>query len=151
MHSLRIEDFRPQDTDALVRMWRASFEHGVGVIDPHPLEEQIEYLRSMILPFNRARVAKEGESIVGVLASNPESVALLYVRVQHIGRGIGTRLLDLAKSESSGSLWLFSLARNSRACRFYERRGFIAVAHGFEPNWKLDDVKYQWVKHEGAA
>ncbi len=119
MDTLRVEDFQPRDTDALVPMWRASFEHGVGVIDRHPLEEQVEYLRSKVLPVNRARVAKEGESIVGFLASNPESVAQLYVRVQHNGQGIGTRLLRLAQSESSGSLWLFTFARNSRACRFY--------------------------------
>jgi len=64
MKSLRVEDFQTHDTDALVRMWRASFEHGVGVIDPHPIEEQIECLRSKVLPANRARVAKEGDSIV---------------------------------------------------------------------------------------
>jgi len=151
MNALRVEDFQPHDTDALVRMWRASFEHGVGVIDPHPLEEQVDYLRGKVLPVNRARVAREGEQIVGFLASNPESVAQLYVRVQHIGQGIGTRLLRLAQSESSGSLWLFTFARNLRACRFYEHRGFIAVARGFEPTWKLDDVKYQWVRHESAA
>jgi GNAT superfamily N-acetyltransferase len=151
MNSLRVEDFQSQDTDALVWMWRESFEHGVGVIDPHPFEEQVEYLRSKVLPVNRARVLKEGERIVGFLASNSESVAQLYVRVQHIGQGIGTRLLRLAQSESSGSLWLFTFARNLRACRFYEHRGFIAVAHGFEPTWKLDDVKYQWVKRESAA
>jgi len=151
MKSLRVEDFQTHDTDALVRMWRASFEHGVGVIDPHPIEEQIEYLRSKVLPANRARVAKEGDSIVGFLASNPESVAQVDVCVQRIGQGIGTRLLRLAQSESSGSLWLFTFARNSRACRFFERRGFIAVAHGFEPMWKCDDVKYQWVRRESAA
>jgi GNAT superfamily N-acetyltransferase len=150
MHCLRIEDFQLRDTDPLVRMWRTSFEHGVGVIDPHPLEEQIDYLRSKVLPVYRARVAKEGESIVGFLASNPESIAQLFVRVQNIGQGIGSQLLRFAQSESSGSLWLFTFARNARACRFYEHHGFVAVAHGFEPAWKLDDVKYQWVRRESV-
>jgi GNAT superfamily N-acetyltransferase len=148
---LRIEDFHPRDTDALVRMWRASFEYGVGIVDPHPLEEQIEYLRSKVLPVNRVRVTKEAESIVGFLASNPESVAQLFVRVENIGQGIGSRLLHLAKSESSGSLWLYTFARNACARRFYEHHGFVAVAHGFEPVWKLDDVKYQWVSRARVA
>ena len=149
--ALRIEDFRSSDTDSLVRMWRASFEHGVGIIDPHPLAEQIEYLRTTVMPVHRVRVAKEAGSIVGFLASNPESIAQLHVRVQYIGQGIGTKLLRLAQSESSGSLWLFTFARNVRACRFYEHHGFVAVAHGFEPTWKLDDVKYQWVRRGDAA
>jgi ribosomal protein S18 acetylase RimI-like enzyme len=97
------------------------------------------------------RVAKEDESIVGFLASNHESIAQLYVRVQDIGRGIGTQLLRLAQSESSGSLWLFTFAQNARACRFYEHHGFVAVAHGFEPMWKLNDVKYQWVRRENPV
>ena len=151
MQTLRIEDFRSADTDTLVRMWRASFEHGVGIVDPHSLEEQIEYLRTKVMPVHRVRVAKKDESIVGFLASNRESIAQLYVRVQNMGRGIGTQLLRLAQSESSGSLWLFTFAQNVRACRFYEHHGFVAVAHGFEPMWKLNDVKYQWVRREIAA
>ena len=148
---MRVEDFRPTDTDALVRMWRASFEHGVGITDPHSLAEQVEYLRARVMPVHRVRVAKEAESIVGFLASNPESIAQLYVRVQNIGRGVGTQLLRLAQSESSGSLWLFTFAQNLRACRFYEHHGFVAVARGFEPMWKLDDVKYRWVRRGSAA
>jgi ribosomal protein S18 acetylase RimI-like enzyme len=97
------------------------------------------------------RVARQADSIVGFLASNPESIAQLFVRVENIGQGIGTQLLRLAQSESSGSLWLFTFARNVRACRFYEHHGFSAVAHGFEPEWKLDDVKYQWVRRGSAA
>jgi putative acetyltransferase len=151
MQTVHIEDFESTDTDALVRMWRASFEHGVGIVDPHSLEEQVEYLRTKVIPVHRVRVAKDDESIVGFLASNHESIAQLYVRVQDIGRGIGTQLLRLAQSESSGSLWLFTFAQNARACRFYEHHGFVAVAHGFEPMWKLNDVKYQWVRRENPV
>jgi ribosomal protein S18 acetylase RimI-like enzyme len=151
MQTVHIEDFESTDTDALVRMWRASFEHGVGIVDPHSLEEQVEYLRTKVIPVHRVRVAKDDESIVGFLASNHESIAQLYVRVQDIGCGIGTQLLRLAQSESSGSLWLFTFAQNARACRFYEHHGFVAVAHGFEPMWKLNDVKYQWVRRENPV
>ena len=132
-------------------MWRASFEHGVGIIDPHSLEEQVEYLRTKVMPVHRVRVAKEAESIVGFLASNPESIAQLYVRVQNIGQRIGTQLLRLAQSESSGSLWLYTFVQNVRACRFYEHHGFVAVAHGFEAMGRLNDVKYQWLRRNNAA
>ena len=61
-----------------------------------------------------------------------------------LGRGIGSRLLTLAKSESSGSLWLFTFAQNIRARAFYERHGFIDTGHGFENMWNLEDIKYVW-------
>jgi ribosomal protein S18 acetylase RimI-like enzyme len=49
-----------------------------------------------------------------------------------------------AKAGSTGSLWLYTFARNVRACRFYEKHGFVAVEHGFESHWQLEDIKYSW-------
>ncbi len=151
MHTLRITELQPHEDRALVAMWRASFEHGVGVKDPHPLEAQIEYFHRSVRPVCTVRVARQGEEIVGFMASNTESVSQLHVRVENIGQGIGSRLLSLAQAESCGSLWLFTFARNARARRFYERRGFVAIAYGFEPMWQLEDVKYRWVRDERAA
>lgn len=148
---LRIVDFDPADTEPLVHMWRASFEFGVGIKDPHSIENQVAYLEEKLVPNYRLRVALDHSTLVGFLASNPESIAQLYVRVENIGQGIGTRLLDLAKAESSGSLWLYTFPHNTRACRFYERRGFVAIERGFEPMWQLPDVKYRWVAAENHA
>jgi ribosomal protein S18 acetylase RimI-like enzyme len=50
----------------------------------------------------------------------------------------------LAKARSSGSLWLYTFARNAIACRFYEKHGFVVAERGFEPHWRLEDVKYVW-------
>jgi ribosomal protein S18 acetylase RimI-like enzyme len=138
--------FDLSDTDALVRMWRASFECGVGVADHDSLEEQAEFLRERLVPAYRLRRARKGSAIVGFLASSPESIGQLCVRVENIGQGMGTQLLNLAESESSGSLWLYTFQRNTRGCRFYERNGFTVAGRSFEPMWQLADVKYEWVK-----
>jgi GNAT superfamily N-acetyltransferase len=151
MDRLRIRDFEPGDVDELVPMWRQSFEHGVGVVDLHPIEEQAAHFHQRVLPAHAVRVALDGGRLVGFIASNAEWVNQLHVRVEYIGQGIGSRLLDLAKRDSAGSLWLYTFARNSNARRFYERHGFVAVEHGFEPTWQLDDVKYRWVKSEQAS
>jgi GNAT superfamily N-acetyltransferase len=143
--ALHIGDFAPRHGRELVAMWRASFEHGVGVEDPHPIDEQLAYLHAKVLPCHRVRLAWHGQTLVGFVASNAESVAQLYVRVGHHRQGIGSHLLDLAKAGSAGSLWLFTFQRNRIARRFYERHGFVAVESGFEPLWQLADVKYRWV------
>lgn len=128
----------------LVDMWRASFEHGVGVVDPHPIAQQRDYFASTVLPGHEVAVALLDDEVVGFVASNRESVSQLHVRVGHHRQGIGSLLLDLAKARSAGSLWLYTFARNAVARRFYEKHGFVAVAFGFESTWQLDDVKYQW-------
>lgn len=146
--ALRIEGFDPLEAPELVRMWRASFEFGVGVTDPHPVEEQQAFLLERLVPSSTIRVVKSGGRIVGFSASTRESVAALYVAVDHLGHGIGSALLGLAQADSCGSLWLYTFARNRRARRFYEGHGFVAVAHGFEPTWQLDDVRYEWTRPE---
>jgi ribosomal protein S18 acetylase RimI-like enzyme len=140
-------DIQPWETrllDDLVLMWRASFLHGVGVRDPHTIQEQREFFMEQLLPDHELRVAMAGDTLVGFVAATQESVSQLYVRVGWHRQGIGTQLLDWAKAQSGGQLWLYAFQRNTVACAFYERHGFVAVARGVEPTWQLDDVKYAW-------
>jgi ribosomal protein S18 acetylase RimI-like enzyme len=137
-------DYEASYLDPLVRLWREAFEFGVGVTDPHPLSEQRDYFFSDVLPAHRVTLALIEERLVGFVAASAQSVAQLHVQPGLHRQGIGSRLLELAKRRSAGSLWLYAFARNVRACRFYEKHGFVVVARGFEPTWQLEDVKYHW-------
>ena len=139
-----VAEFHVDHAEELVRMWRASFEYGVGITDPHPLADQREYLFSEVQPKNSIRVAVLKGVLVGFVAANRESLSQLYVRVGFHGLGIGTCLLNSAKGQSDGSLWLYTFARNRRACGFYEKNGFIDMTHGFEPMWGLEDIRFEW-------
>lgn len=149
--NLRYAPFEIAMADALVPMWRESFEHGVGIIDPNPIAAQRAYLIERVLPGHDLTVALEGSRIVGFVASNAESVSQLFVRVGCHGLGIGRELLRQAMAASAGSLWLYTFARNARARQFYERNGFVVVAFGFEPTWQLDDVRYELRRAPGAG
>jgi GNAT superfamily N-acetyltransferase len=137
-------EFDAHRLDELIHMWRASFEAGVGVIDPHPLSEQRQYFLTEVLPRNVVCLAIHADALVGFIAASAESVAQLYVRVGCQRRGVGAQLLTWAKERSTGKLWLYTYARNLGARAFYERNGFVAIAHGFEPMLQLEDIKYQW-------
>jgi GNAT superfamily N-acetyltransferase len=142
--AIELVDFERQRLDELIRMWRQSFEAGVGIVDPHPLDEQRQYFLDSVLPHHAVRLTVLEGRLVGFVAASAESVAQLHVRVGWQRRGIGTRMLDWAKQQSAGSLWLFTFARNHGARAFYARQGFVEVAYGFEPTWQLDDVRLQW-------
>ena len=139
-----LEELRSEWIDELIPRWRASFEDGVGVVDPHPLAEQRAYFTNTLMPCFSIRVAIVDGETAGFIAASRDSIAQLYVWLGHQHRGIGTRLLQWAKRQSGGTLWLYTFAQNRRACAFYERNGFVAVARGFEPTWQLADVRYEW-------
>ena len=143
-YRLTIADFDAARTDEILRLWRESFEFGVGVVDPDPFEDQREAFVSTVVPNNSVRMALLDDTLLGFIAATKESITHLYVRVGHHHRGIGTHLLDWAQTQSSGKLWLFAFARNAIACMFYEKHGFEIVARGFEPTWQLADIKYEW-------
>jgi len=130
--------------DELIPMWRRSFEAGVGIVDPHPLAEQEKYFLDKVLPHYAVRLALLDSRLVGFVAASADSIAQLYVRVGWQRRGIGTRMLDWAKRQSGGNLWLYTFARNRGARAFYARQGFVEVAYGLETSWQLDDVRLQW-------
>jgi GNAT superfamily N-acetyltransferase len=132
--------------DELLAMWRESFEAGVGFTDPHPLDEQKQYFLAEVLPRNAVRLAVLDGTVVGFVAASDAAVAQLYVRVGFQRRGIGAQLLTWAKKQSSGNLWLHTFACNTGARLFYERNGFVALEHGFEAMWQLEDVKYYWTR-----
>jgi GNAT superfamily N-acetyltransferase len=141
---LLFAEYRPEQLKELVLMWRESFEHGVGVTDPNPIEQQERFFVEKLAPGNTLRVAMLDGVLVGFVAASPSSVAALYVRKGFHGRGIGSRFIEWAKAQSAGSLWLYAFARNTVARAFYEHHGFVATVFGHEPTWDLDDVRYEW-------
>ena len=144
VEEIQLVELRPELIDALLIMWRESFEEAVGIVDWHPMEDQKRYLLSHVVPENDVRVALLGPSVVAFVAASQDWLNQLYVHRDFQRRGLGTRLLDWAKAQSSGRLLLYTFARNQRACAFYERSGFEAIERGFEKEWQLEDVKYQW-------
>ena len=137
-------EFDAARLDELIAMWRASFEAGVGVKDPHPIEMQTVYFLTQVLPRNVVRMALLEGQLVGFVAASRERIAQLYVRIGFQRRGIGRQMMAWAKEQSGGSLSLYTFARNHGAQRFYEREGFSVMARGFEPTWHLEDITYEW-------
>jgi ribosomal protein S18 acetylase RimI-like enzyme len=144
--SVELVDYEPSALHELVLMWRASFEVGVGVVDPHSITDQEVFFRNSVLPCNEVRLAVSEGQLVGFVAATTEAVSQLYVRKGFQRLGVGSKMLDWAKARSGGSLWLYTFAQNHVARAFYEKHGFVATEHGFEPTWQLADVKYCWVE-----
>lgn len=108
------------------------------------------WIRDHLIPAGRVTVAIQHVKVVGMMALSDDGtvgwVEQLYVHPRVVGCGIGTQLLERAKTELGSPIRLYTFQANTGACRFYERHGFraIAVGDGSGNEEQCPDVLYEW-------
>ncbi len=116
----------------------------------HSDEEVRAWVPRGLISAGRTTVAVVDGAVVGFIsvstAEDCSWIAQLYLHPAWIGRGIGTRLLELARRELPPPIRLYTFQANERARAFYERRGFAVVklTDGSGNEEKCPDVLYEW-------
>jgi ribosomal protein S18 acetylase RimI-like enzyme len=153
---IEIRRAMPQDAEAVAEVYltsiRATYEFPLA----HSDDEVRAWIARLLHGPDEAWVALEPGDDPGTSSSDGRIVGLavvgsgeldqLYVAPDRLGRGIGRRLLDIAKARSPDGLRLYTFQVNERARRFYERNGFVAVAFGDGSGNEegQPDVRYVW-------
>jgi GNAT superfamily N-acetyltransferase len=114
-------------------------------------DEERWFIENTILAESEVTVATSAGTIVAFLARQGDEIRLLYTHPDFIGRGAGSLLVELEKSQAADALELWCFQENWRARRFYERRGFRAVqfTDGSRNEERMADVRYRW-ERDGA-
>lgn len=89
----------------------------------------------------------DGQGLIGFISFREGWIDHLYVLPDAHGRGVGTALLTVARSQYDDlSLWTFQA--NTGARRFCERHGFRAVrmTDGAGNEAREPDVLYHWTR-----
>lgn len=129
--------------DLWLAAWYATFDFPPG----HPDETCRLWLTGTLVPTTESWVAVDGgNTAVALLALSDTMVEQLYVAPAWIGRGLGTRLIEHAKARRPDGLDLYCFQVNTRARRFYERHGFVAIAFGDGSGneERQPDILYAW-------
>jgi GNAT superfamily N-acetyltransferase len=117
-----------------------------GLHQPHTAEETRQWFARAVA--HRAGawwVALIRDEIVGYLLIDGENLDHLYVRPSRQRCGVGSALLNHARSLSPQRLELWTFQRNANARAFYEAHGFRAVDFTDGRNEENEpDVKYVW-------
>ncbi len=140
-------DDGPAIGDLWLGAWRATFDFPPG----YPDDDVRRWLTEELVALRETWVADDGGRAVAVMALSEAMVEQLYVAPAWIGRGVGRRLLDHAKTRRPDGLDLYCFQVNARARRFYERNGFHAIAWGDGSGnvERQPDIRYAW--RPGAA
>jgi len=138
-----------EDVAAMANLFRttfaATYPHFAKL---HAPEEDLAHFQKVLQSNHTVIVEKDGE-IAGFCAFTPGWVNYLYVLPKYQGSGIGSRLLNEAKSENA-VLQLWTFQENQKARNFYERHGFKLVEEtdGAGNEEKQPDVRYVWERHK---
>ena len=135
------------DADAIADVYLASFAATYGFALAHSDQQVRRWIADILLPTEEVWVATTPDrTVVAMMALSPDMVDQLYVAPEWTGRGIGGRLIALAKSRRLGGLDLCTFQVNSGARRFYERHGFVEVARGDGSGNEegQPDIRYAW-------
>ncbi|WP_274310280.1 GNAT family N-acetyltransferase [Solibacillus daqui] len=144
-HKMKITQYNSKYAEQTVDMWRDSKERAIGQKEIHSFENHV-YSLDQILPEQfQIDLALIDEKVVGVIAYNEREISQLYIHVDYQGIGIGQKLLDKVKAQSSGRLTLYTFEVNENAQRFYEKHGFEVIGRGHENEENLPDIQYEWI------
>lgn len=139
------------DADAVADVYLRSRKELVACAPlAHSDEDVRDWIRGRLIPAGRTTVAVVDGLVVGLVsvasATDGSWIEQLYLHPAWIARGIGTRLLELARAELPPPIRLYTFQCNARARDFYERRGFKAVrfGDGSGNEEKCPDVLYEW-------
>jgi putative acetyltransferase len=137
----------PADLEAVGEVFASSFETLLTFLpDLHTHEERRRYMMDVVARDQELWVAELDGRVVGLAALGEAELAQLYVHPDHIGRGIGSQLLEKTKELRPNGFALWTFPANERACRFYEKHGLRVVQHGDGSGNEegLPDVQYEW-------
>jgi GNAT superfamily N-acetyltransferase len=136
---VRIRRGDPEDAEAMahlhVDVWDDAY---TGLVPQTILDdrrdrvaERVEKWRAILGEERETWLAEDADGLVGFSGVGPArdndvdldlELYALYVRAAYYGTGVGFALFEQAVGDRAAYLWV--LAGNDRAIRFYERQGF---------------------------
>lgn len=123
-----LRELRIGDIPVVARFYQDIRQDTVPLI--HDLDEIVTWMTSVLLPRGSSWVWTHDDAPVAWLDVHDGWVDQLYCARGVTGQGIGSRLLDHAKSLFPQTLQLYTFQVNVGAIRFYQRHGFTEVKRG---------------------
>jgi chorismate mutase/ribosomal protein S18 acetylase RimI-like enzyme len=146
---------QPEDAAQVADLFTAVRVAAVPDMPPpvHTAAENLAWLTDQLSGAMEPWIAEQDGLIVGFMLLEGDRLHSLYVHEDRTGEGIGTLLLDVAKSQRPEGLQLWVFESNTRAQRMYARHGFVVVERtdGSGNEEQAPDVRMVWPGSRAAA
>ncbi|MEU8516031.1 GNAT family N-acetyltransferase [Kitasatospora sp. NPDC048722] len=135
------------DAEAVAEVWLRSYDAALPTVRrPRPDDQVRTWFVEKIVPTRETWVAVADGAVVGMMVLHDGDLDQLYLAPEWRGRGIGDRLVEVAKERCPEGLELWTFQVNTPAQRFYERHGFVESRRtdGSANEEREPDVRYVW-------
>jgi GNAT superfamily N-acetyltransferase len=137
------------DAQAVADLLARSRRAAAGAIPAavHSDAEAREWISTVVLPEREVWLIEDADSgPLAVLILDGDWVDQLYVEPGYTGMGLGSRLIELAKSRRPTGLQLWTFVTNTGAQRFYRRHGFVMAetTDGSGNEEHAPDIRFVW-------
>lgn len=121
-----IRDFKIEDTEAVVKVWKAATLVAHSFLADAFIESETDNLRNIYLVHAQTRVVEFDGQVVGFIAMIGDEIGGLFLDPDSHGTGLGRAMVDDA-AKTHGTLQVEVFARNVVGRRFYDSYGFRPI------------------------
>jgi len=143
---MKLAAANPEDASALAVILSDWIDETPWMPNIHTPDQDRRFLTHLIADC-QVTTARDADRVLGFLAREGAMIQALYLVPMARGMGLGKRLLDRAKSQSS-RLELWSFQANAGARAFYAREGFqeVEMTDGAGNDEHVPDVRLVWAR-----
>lgn len=135
------------DESAVVSVYLSARRNASMPPSVHSEDEIRQWIGGRLRSEDDFWVAESAQQVVGYARLATDWLDDLYVAAPFAGHGIGSALLDLAKSLRPQGFCLWVFESNTGARRFYERHGLVELEHtdGAANEERSPDIRFAWL------
>ncbi|MEP3297065.1 MAG: GNAT family N-acetyltransferase [Pseudoruegeria sp.] len=122
-----IRDFKNDDTDVLIKIWKAASTVAHSFLSADFIEDEAENLRNIYLVHAQTRVIEVDGRAAGFIAMIGNEIGGLFLDPELHGRGLG-RAMVTDIFETQGALEVEVFEQNAVGRRFYKSYGFEQIS-----------------------
>jgi GNAT superfamily N-acetyltransferase len=135
----------PEDAPIIADVFMRARERMKYLPEIHTADETRAFMRDVVQK-SEVWVVEQDQRVIGFSAIQEDALEHLYVHPLAQGFGVGSTLLDRAKTRRPSGLRTWVFQKNEGARRFYEARGFhlVQLTEGSGNEEQEPDALYEW-------
>jgi putative acetyltransferase len=123
-----VRKLKKDELDKVMEIWRLSTIKAHDFIDKKYWENNYDVVKNVYIPMADTFVYDDEEAIRGFISIiNNKFIGALFIDIDYQGLGIGSKQIDYVSNKYK-KLELAVYKENESAVKFYEKKGFKAIA-----------------------